>query len=275
MTYFSNAKINLGLTILGKRNDGYHNLSTLFYPLPFPACDILEVAVNRTNFMTLSGKEINGNLEDNTCMKAYALLKKDFPEIKNVHIHLHKVIPSGAGLGGGSSNGVFCLKALNEVFELNLDKEKLLSYALQLGSDCPFFIYNTPCIGTGRGENLTPLNDFSLKGYYLLLVFPKLFISTKEVFSKFNIKDKIEFDYTQLPHDPNKWKEILTNDLEEICFILYPQLKKIKENLYKHGAIYSSMTGSGSTMYGIFKNEVELDPEIFSHFEILKVPITE
>lgn len=259
MITFPNCKINLGLNLLSKRNDGYHELQTVFYPLGFT--DVLEIIQEDKDskdeiIFSQSGLQIEISNENNLCIKAYHLLKKDFPDLPNIKMHLHKCIPAGAGLGGGSSNGAFTLKLLNQKFDLGLTTEKLMDHALQLGSDCPFFIFNYPCYATSRGEFMEPV-ALDLSDYKFLLVNPGIRISTAEAFSlitptlpKRSIKDII-----QQPIET--WKEELKNDFEETIFLKYPELKKIKEKLYSSGTIFASMTGSGSTVYGIFKKDNE------------------
>jgi len=254
---FPNCKLNLGLHIIRKRPDGYHDIETVFYPLPF--YDAIEI-IEADNFQfSMSGETIHGHEQDNLCIKAYQLLKKDFSQLPAVKMHLHKNIPSGAGLGGGSADAAFTLMLCNQKFDLGLSGEKLIEYALQLGSDCPFFIVNKPCFASGRGEYLETI-DLNLAAYKFLIVNPRIHISTTEAFS---------FISPQQPSKPVKeimlqpietWKDELKNDFEEPVFKKHPAIKKIKEKLYEAGAVYSSMSGSGSTVYGIFKKEVVVKP---------------
>lgn len=252
MVVFPNAKINLGLKILNKREDGYHNLETVF--LPVPVKDILEIIPSDESTFTTTGNTIDVISEENICSKAYQMLKKDFPGLSSVKIHLHKNIPTGAGLGGGSADGAFALNLLNKIFELNLSTHQLINYALQLGSDCPFFIYNTPCLASGRGEIIEKIN-LDLSAYKIIIINPGIHISTGWAFMQLipalsakNMKDVI--------HQPiSTWKDELKNDFEEPVFKQYPEIKSIKDELYKKGAIYASMSGSGSSVYGIFKKE--------------------
>ena len=252
MVVFPDCKINLGLNILHKREDDFHNLETVFFPLEFN--DVLEVVScdSKTEFINtgISG----GELENNLCLKAYRLLKKDFPSLPEIKLHLHKIIPVGAGLAGGSANAAFTLTLLNEKFKLNIPFEKLLVYASQLGSDCPFFLINSPCFATGVGEKLMKLN-LSLSSYKVLLVNPPIHISTKELFSKITpaIPSKSIKEIILQPID--SWKNELKNDFEPIVFSMFPQIEKLKESLYQHKAIYASMTGTGSTVYGIFNKK--------------------
>jgi 4-diphosphocytidyl-2-C-methyl-D-erythritol kinase len=266
---FPNCKINLGLNILNKRTDGYHNLETVFYPLPFH--DVLEViqSENKSKPYELfaSGKTIQGNEEDNLCIKAYLLLKKDFPQLPAVKVYLHKVIPTGAGLGGGSSNGAFMLLLLNNKFNLKIPQEQLLNYALALGSDCPFFIINKTSFGHGRGEMIKPV-ELSLSGYKLLLVNPGIHISTAWAFSQVQFSN--EKKISSIIHKPvEEWKD-LTNDFEPVVFEKYPSIKTIKERMYNAGAIYASMSGTGSTVYGIFHGNTIIDQQILPQEYFIK-----
>ncbi|MEO6230460.1 MAG: 4-(cytidine 5'-diphospho)-2-C-methyl-D-erythritol kinase [Ferruginibacter sp.] len=269
MIIFPNCKINLGLTITGKRADGYHDIETVFYPVPVK--DALEIIPNKkTDFpknntgvgleidLTTTGITVDGKPEDNLCAKAYLLLKKDFPSLPSIKVHLHKTIPLGAGLGGGSANGAFMLKALNDQFDLGLSVEQLLGYALQLGSDCPFFIINSPCIGSGRGEKLLPIL-LDLSPYQLVLVNPGIHVNTSWAFSQINqsTTKATEIPLQQIIADPiETWKAMLVNAFEKPVFEKYPEVKAIKESLYGMGAVYTSMSGSGSSVYGLFdKNQ--------------------
>jgi len=253
---FPNCKINLGLNIIRKRPDGYHDLETVFFPINIQ--DALEViksdnTKNEVN-ISLSGTSISGKHEDNLCFKAFALLKKDFPQLPAIMVHLHKTLPTGSGLGGGSADGAFMLKLLNQKFALGLSTEQLLNYALQLGSDCPFFIINKPCFATGRGELLEPVS-IDLSGYKLVVVNPAIHVSTSEVFSL--IKPSLHSKSVRqvIQQRVETWKNELSNDFEEPVFEKYPAIETLKSKLYESGAIYASMTGSGSTVYGIFRKE--------------------
>ncbi len=265
MIIFPNCKINLGLTITGKRADGYHDIATVFYPVPVK--DALEIIPNKipgfpaynndSSFdvdLATTGITVDGRAGDNLCTKAYFLLKKDFPSLPTIKVHLHKAIPLGAGLGGGSADGAFMLMALNKQFELGLSIEQLLGYALQLGSDCPFFIINSPCIGSGRGEKLLPVL-LDLSHYQLVLVNPGIHINTGWAFSQINqsVTAATEIPLQQIIAQPaDTWKDKLVNAFEKPVFEQYPAIKSIKENLYDMGAVYASMSGSGSSVYGLF-----------------------
>lgn len=256
MVIFPNCKINLGLNIICKREDGYHDLETIFYPVSVK--DALEVIQAKENSFHLTGLPVIGSAENNLCVKAYHLLKKDFPALPPVSIHLHKVIPMGAGLGGGSADGAFMLQLLNKKFDLKLSAEKLMQYSLQLGSDCPFFIINTPCFATGRGENLTPIN-LDLSSYKIVIVNPGIHVSTKEAFSKLTPTPPL-VSLQQLIELPiEEWKNRITNNFEKAVFQLFPGIESIKKEFYDKGALYASLTGSGSTVFGIFDKKSEVN----------------
>ncbi len=254
MILFPNAKINLGLYITKKRPDGFHDLETCFIHVPWS--DVLEITESEQFGFTSSGLNIEGPIAKNLCFRAYEALKADhnFPP---VHIHLHKVIPMGAGLGGGSSDASFTLKGLRDLFKLPLTNDQLIPYAAKIGSDCAFFITEKAQIGTGRGEILQPI-DLNLSGKYLVLIYPNFGISTQEAFAGIKPKKapiKISKAITQAPET---WKETLSNDFEESLFPKYPLLAQIKTELYELGAIYAAMSGSGSTLFGLFDQEIEI-----------------
>lgn len=261
MLKFPNAKINLGLNITVKRADGYHDIESCFYPIPLK--DALEIIPAKKLSFETTGLEIPGRTQDNLILKAYQLLKSDF-DLPAVEIILHKNIPMGAGMGGGSADGAFMLTLLNEYFKLEISTEKLEEYALQLGSDCPFFIENKPKLVSGRGE-LFENTSLDLSGYYLALVYPDIHISTAEAYSGVNPKkSKIPVKEIIENYAVEKWKGLLKNDFEDGVFEKYPQLHDIKNDFYNSGAIYASMTGSGSTIFGIFdksiiSNEIHAD----------------
>jgi len=252
MVFFPNSKINLGLNIVNKRNDGYHDIETVFFPIPLK--DALEIIEKEEPGFSTSGFPIEGEQGNNLCLKAYELLKKDFPGLPAVQIHLHKAIPIGAGLGGGSADGAITLKLFNKKFGLTLSEKQLMEYSLQLGSDCPFFILNTPCFAVGRGERLEPI-EIELSSYKIFIVHPGIYISTAWAFStiKPSVPAKsIKEIFTQ---PIETWKEELKNDFEKPVFTQYPEIKKIKDQLYSAGAVYASMSGSGSAVYGIFEKD--------------------
>lgn len=255
MITFPNAKINLGLNIVEKRPDGYHNLETVFYPVPIE--DALEINVlnegDEKFRLHQAGLEIEGEAENNLVVKAYKLLDEEF-NLPPVDIHLFKHIPSGAGLGGGSSDAAYMLKLLNEKFNLGLTNETLEEYAARLGADCAFFIRNAPTYAEGIGNIFSPIS-LSLKGYQVVLVKPDIFVSTRKAFSLIKphrqevpLKEVIE-------HPIEEWRELMVNDFEESVFPQFPAIKEIKERLYTQGAIYAAMTGSGSSVFGLFKPE--------------------
>lgn len=251
MICFPNAKINLGLHITSKRNDGYHEIETCMYPIPL--FDALEIIINnKKSTWNTSGISIPGDPKDNLILKAYQLLKKDFPNLPHIDIHLHKNIPMGAGLGGGSADAAFALNLMNNLFDLILDDFFLEEYAAILGSDCPFFIENTPKIAKGRGEILEKVS-LDLKGTHLVLINPGIHIGTKEAYSGVNPK-KPEHPIEEIIKNRSRWKADLKNDFEQSVFIAYPEIETIKEKLYENGAFYSAMSGSGSSVFGLFES---------------------
>ena len=248
MIVYPNAKINLGLNVLRKREDGYHDISSIFYPVK-ECIDILEIIKSEEFEFTNSGIEIPDG--ENLCEKAWKLLYTDFG-IGNVKIHLHKQIAIGAGLGGGSSDASFTLKSLNELFDLNLNNKELEKYALRLGADCPFFIDNTPKLVEGIGEKMTSI-DLDLSNYEIRLVNPDIHISTREAYSGIVPKTPVLSVEKIIELPIIEWKGKLKNDFEESIFEKHLQLEGIKDELYKQGSIYSSMSGSGSIVFGIFE----------------------
>jgi 4-diphosphocytidyl-2-C-methyl-D-erythritol kinase len=250
MVFFPHCKINLGLKILRKREDGYHDLETVFYPIPVK--DVLEIIRSEQLEFTATGLPIPGDPQTNLCLKAYLLLKKDFDHLPPVHIYLHKHIPIGAGLGGGSSDGATLLRLLNTAFHLQLPDEKLLEYAAQLGSDCPFFILNRPCLAEGRGEKLTPIG-LDLTPYSFAIVHPNVHISTAWAFSQCTPHTGGKSIAALIQQPVDTWAGELVNDFEPPILQQYSELKAIKEQLYSQGAIYASLTGSGSSFFGIFE----------------------
>jgi len=256
MVLFPNCKINLGLNITRKRTDGFHAIETVFYPVPLK--DALEIIRADEQTFTITGLPVDGNLDDNLCTKAYNLVKKDFPDLPPVTIHLHKAIPMGAGLGGGSADGAFMLMLLKKKFQLHLSEPQLIDYALRLGSDCPFFIVNQPSFATGRGENLLPVKA-DLSAYKIVLINPGIHISTKEAFSILTPFIPVKSIRQIIEQPISTWKDELVNDFEKPVFLLYPQIKEIKNQLYKAGSIYASMTGTGSTVFGIFESSTVID----------------
>ena len=269
MLLFPNAKINLGLNIHRKRENGYHELETVFYPIGLnDGLEFVENKENRINFSS-SGLALDVNPEENIIVKAYRILSADY-NLSGLDIHLHKVIPFGAGLGGGSSDAAFFLKGLNDHFCLGLSPEILKGYAVRLGADCSFFIENKPAIASGIGEKLQNV-DLSLKGYYLVLVKPPSGVGTKEAYSK--IRPYVpEIPIAAIITKPiETWQNLLFNDFETSVFQQYPEIEEIKSKLIQIGAVYAAMSGSGSSVFGIFKNEPELKKQfIVSQYFIWK-----
>lgn len=262
MIVFPNSKINLGLSITERRPDGYHNLETVFYPVALE--DALEVKVKTGKddakfTLHSSGMEIAGQPESNLVVKAYLLLEKDF-RLPPVDIYLYKHIPSGAGLGGGSSDAAFMLKLLNDFFSLGLSIPQLEAYATMLGADCAFFIRNKPTYAEGIGNLFSPV-EVSLRGYQILIIKPDVFVSTKEAFSHIR-PHRPDFPVRETIMRPiHEWKDRLVNDFEESVFPQYPVIGEIKEELYRQGAVYASMSGSGSSVFGLFAPDAAV-PEI-------------
>lgn len=254
MILFPPAKINLGLNILYKRPDGYHEIDSVMIPVPL--FDVLELLPSEEFQFLQTGLTIDGDQSDNLCVKAYQLLKEEY-DLPPVYIHLRKEIPMGAGLGGGSADAAFVLKGLNDLFHLNCSIKKLEDLAGKLGSDCPFFIRNEAQVAKGRGEELSSCH-IDLKGYYLKIVNPGIHVGTKEAYagvifseSKVPVKEIVEGLMSG-------WKDHLVNDFEKSVFAIHPVLGEIKGQLYAEGAVYASMSGSGSTLYAIYATRPEL-----------------
>ncbi len=259
MLHFPNAKINIGLNIVERRPDGYHNIETVFYPIGIS--DRLELKRNEDieDFrLYTNGIDVNAEPEKNLLIKAYRLLQQEYG-ISGIDIRFTKNIPFGAGLGGGSADAAYMLKALNDEFELNIPKEKLQELAARIGADCPFFIANEPTFAEGIGDQFSPIS-IKLNGYYLLLVKPDVHVSTPVAYAKVkpqkparNLKDIIENE--PIEH----WKNLVQNDFEHSVFAQFPELGKIKNQLYETGATYAAMSGSGSTLFGIYKTKPNTD----------------
>jgi 4-diphosphocytidyl-2-C-methyl-D-erythritol kinase len=253
---YPNCKINLGLHIASNRPDGFHNIETVFYPINFKdVLEILPTTSEQTNLQfSSSGIIIDGDTSNNLCVRAYQLLKKDFPFLPPIQMHLHKLIPLGAGLGGGSANAAFTLQLLNQQFFLQLSNQTLINYASELGSDCAFFMVNEPCFATGRGEILTPLL-INLSAYQLIIINPNIHINTAWAFKQLTILPS-QKSISQIIQQPiATWKDELKNDFEEVVFPHHPIIKNIKETLYSGGALYASMSGTGSTVFGVFEKK--------------------
>jgi 4-diphosphocytidyl-2-C-methyl-D-erythritol kinase len=263
MLTFPNAKINIGLHITEKRPDGFHNLESCFYPVGWS--DALEILPAEKLSFKSTGIPIPGNPDTNLCLKAYRLVNQDF-DIPPVMIHLHKAVPIGAGMGGGSADCAFTIKTLNSLFELHLTTEQMENYARRLGSDCAFFIQNRPQYCFGKGDEFAEIT-LNLSGKYIVLVNPNIHISTAEAYS--GVKpQKTGIDLREVLRKPvNEWQNLVKNDFENHLLPKYPAIETIKNQLYTHGAAYASMTGSGSTVFGIFENETDLK-ETFSTYSI-------
>jgi 4-diphosphocytidyl-2-C-methyl-D-erythritol kinase len=261
MITFPNAKINLGLHVVRKRPDGFHDLQTVFYPVP-PE-DALEVVPRAAGDgdaacrLHLSGLPVSGATDDNLVVRAYRQLAADYP-LPSVDVYLHKEIPTGAGLGGGSADAAFMLKLLNDCFALQLGEEQLEARAGRLGADCPFFIGNRPVYAEGKGDRFTPI-ALSLRGLQLVVVHPGIFVSTAEAFAQVTPRMP-EMPLTDIIARPVKeWRERLTNDFEASVFPRHPAIARLKDELYERGALYASMSGSGSSVYGLFPALGEVD----------------
>ena len=257
MITFPHAKINIGLQVTERRPDGYHNLDTVFYPIPVR--DALEVIVaegaDYDCRLHISGIEIAGDPDTNLVVRAYRLLAADYT-LPSVDIYLHKHIPTGAGLGGGSADASFMLRLLNGMFCLGITTERLEAYATQLGADCPFFITSQPIYATGIGNEFHPI-DLSLKGKHIVIVKPEVFVSTKEAYSMVRPeKPEVTLD-AKIVRPITEWRDTISNDFEKGIFALHPELNDIKEKLYALGARYAAMSGSGSALFGLFDEPVE------------------
>ena len=267
MITFPIAKINLGLNVVERREDGYHNLETVFYPVPIR--DALEVHVMDEAFpsavdcdLKVSNIQIEGDEQRNLVVRAYQLLKEDFPTLPRLHAHLWKGIPTQAGMGGGSSDCAYMIMLLNNMFGLGMTDNQMMQYAARLGADCAYFIKSTPCYAEGIGEQLQPVT-LDLAGWYIGVVRPDIPVPTKEAFSRIR------------PHRPQKncreivaqpvetWRQELVNDFEESVFALHPEIGSIKERLYAMGATYAAMSGSGSALFGLFQEEPQQLAEAF------------
>ncbi len=259
VTIFPNAKINIGLSVTSKREDGYHNINTIFYPVVLR--DALEFVVQipgeDSDELTQTGLETGCSMNDNIVIKTVNLVRKKF-NIPAIKIHLHKVIPPGGGLGGGSSDAAFMIRYLNRYFSLGLSVKEMTGMALSLGSDCPFFIENHPVIATGKGEIMTRVDPL-LKGYHILIVNPGIDIDTTEAYAALTPSEPAVSLNDVFKKPVTGWKGIINNDFEEVIFVKYPEIKNIKELMYNNNALYASMTGSGSSVYGIFEGLPPVD----------------
>lgn len=269
MIVFPIAKINIGLHITAKRSDGYHDIESVFYPVML--CDALELVVAKKqdgkDHLTETGMKTGSDPDSNLVIKTAQKLRERY-NYPYLDIHLHKAIPTGAGLGGGSSDSACLLRAINRVFHLDIHKEELKEISLEIGSDCPFFIDGVPAMATGRGEKLTPANHF-LSGHYLTLLNPGVGINTKKAYQKCTPK-KSDISLEQMITRPvTDWKGLIKNDFEEFAFRQHPVIGDIKENLYKAGALFSLMSGSGSSVYGIFREKPDL-PDMLTRYVIFE-----
>lgn len=297
MIVFPNCKINLGLKITRKRPDGYHDLETVFYPLPYQ--DVLEVIQDQNSegnrdsnlknlsesgkqknsnnstdknllspglTFTQSGLPISGDSSSNLCVKAYQLLKEIKPDLPATLMHLHKVIPMGAGLGGGSSDGTFALKLLNDKYQLGLTETELIGLALKLGSDCPFFVLNKPCLAKGRGELMKPI-QLDLSKYFFVLIHPGIHVSTAAAFAGIKPAPSKTPLESIVMRPVTEWKDLLVNDFEIPVFALHPVIEKLKASLYEMGAVYASMSGSGSSLFGIFEQRPDVVSKELQQFD--------
>lgn len=254
MISFPNAKINLGLNITSKRPDGFHNIESCFLPIKLK--DVLEIIPSDSTTFSFSGLPIPGNSSENLCIKAYNLLKTEF-NLPAVHIHLHKIIPMGAGLGGGSSDAAFTLISLNEQFQLQIKEDEMLDYARKLGSDCAFFIKNSPVFASEKGDVFNEVS-VDLKGKFIAVIYPCIHVSTVEAYSEV-VPQLPEENFQEILTTPiQQWKNKLKNDFEKSVFKKYPEIKSIKDKLYSLDASFASMSGSGSSVFGIFEEEVDI-----------------
>ena len=277
MITFPVAKINLGLNVVEKRSDGYHNLQTVFYPVPIK--DALEVLVMDEGFpsdvdcdLKTTNIPIEGDEQRNLVVRAYQLLKSDFPTLPRIHAHLWKGIPTQAGMGGGSSDCAYMIRLLNDLFTLGLSDEQMIQYAARLGADCPFFIVSRPCYAEGIGERLQPIS-LDLSGWHIGVVRPDIPVPTKEAFSRIH------------PHYPAKncrdvvlqpvetWKDDLVNDFEESVFALHPEIGQVKKQLYKMGATYAAISGSGSALFGLFQECPDMLSQTFPDMFTFVAPL--
>ena len=263
MLTLPNAKINLGLNVVAKRADGYHDLETVFYPVPIT--DALEVFPMDPHFpsavdcdLKVTNIHIEGDEQKNLVVRAYQLLKQDFPTLPRIHAHLYKGIPTQAGMGGGSSDCGFMITLLNRQFQLGLTDQQMIDYAARLGADCAFFVLNQPCYAEGIGERLEPI-ALDLKGWYLAVVRPDIPVSTREAFSLIHPEHPAQNCRDIVMQPVETWRDALTNDFEKSVFAIHPEIGAIKDQLYEMGAVYAAMSGSGSSLFGLFRHPVALD----------------
>lgn len=274
MITFPIAKINLGLNVVERRPDGYHNLETVFYPVPIS--DALELTIMNTKFpstvdcdIKVTNLEVEGDEQRNLVVRAYQLLKQDFQQMPRIHAHLWKGIPTQAGMGGGSSDCAYTIRLLNEMFTLGLSDEQMIQYAARLGADCAFFILSRPAYAEGIGELLQPIS-LNLSSYYIGIVRPNIPVSTREAFSLIKPQKPAKCCREVVMQTIETWREELTNDFEQSVFTLHPEIGAIKQQLYDLGAVYAAMSGSGSAVFGLFQNEIDLaahfPKDVFTYF---------
>lgn len=274
MITFPIAKINLGLNVVERRPDGYHNLETVFYPVPIS--DALELTIMNTKFpstvdcdIKVTNLEVEGDEQRNLVVRAYQLLKQDFQQMPRIHAHLWKGIPTQAGMGGGSSDCAYTIRLLNEMFTLGLSNEQMIQYAARLGADCAFFILSRPAYAEGIGELLQPIS-LNLSSYYIGIVRPNIPVSTREAFSLIKPQKPAKCCREVVMQPIETWREELTNDFEQSVFTLHPEISAIKQQLYDLGAVYAAMSGSGSAVFGLFQNEIDLaahfPKDVFTYF---------
>jgi len=263
MITFPIAKINLGLNVVERRPDGYHNLETVFYPVNIK--DALELTMMNTKFpspvdcdIKVSNLNVEGDEQRNLVVRAYQLLKCDFPQMPRVHAHLYKVIPTQAGMGGGSSDCAYTIRLLNEMFTLGLTEQRMIDYAAQLGADCAFFILSRPSYAEGIGERLVPVS-LDLSSYYIGVVRPDIPVSTREAFSLIKPVKPAKCCRDVVLQPIETWRDELSNDFEQSVFALHPEIEAIKQRLYNLGAVYAAMSGSGSAVFGIFQDPIEIN----------------
>jgi 4-diphosphocytidyl-2-C-methyl-D-erythritol kinase len=275
MITFPIAKINLGLNVVERRPDGYHNLETVFFPVQLK--DALEVTLMDEAFpspydcdLKVTNIAVDGDEQRNLVVRAYQLLKQDFPQLPRVHAHLYKAIPTQAGMGGGSSDCAAMLLLLNRMFDLQLTEQQLIGYAAKLGADCPIFILNRPAYAEGIGERLQPI-ELSLKGYYLAVVRPDIPVPTKEAFSLIKPCKPRKNCRTIIEQPIETWRDELENDFEQSVFALHPEIGAINQQLYDMGALYAAMSGSGSAVFGIFPPSLDnarFEPLLHERFSV-------
>lgn len=271
MNIFPIAKVNLGLNVVERRPDGYHNLQTVFYPVHIQ--DALEVFPMAEDFpsdvdcdIKVTNINVEGDEQRNLVVRAYNLLKQDFPSLPRLHAHLYKGIPTQAGMGGGSSDASAMLLLLNETFNLGLSEQHLINYAARLGADCAFFILNRPAYAEGIGERLSPVT-LSLKDWYMAVVRPDIPVPTKEAFAHIKPHMPVKCCKEIITQPVETWKDELINDFEESVFTAHPELAEIKRQLYSLGATYAAMSGSGSALFGLFKQPLDVAhafPDMFT-----------